>query len=74
MKYHKKVKECKSGSGAKSLRKYKFYDQMLFLCKIVTRRTTEASITSEKTSHNLTTKKLTHKPIMTLPHQPILPI
>ncbi|XP_053618010.1 uncharacterized protein LOC128679650 [Plodia interpunctella] len=48
MKYHKKVKECKSGSGAKSLRKYKFYDQMLFLCKIVTRRTTEASITSEK--------------------------
>lgn len=48
MKYHKKVKECKSGSGAKSLRKYKFYDQMLFLSKIVIRRTTEASITLEK--------------------------
>ncbi|XP_026732686.1 uncharacterized protein LOC113497355 [Trichoplusia ni] len=63
MKYHKKVKECKSGSGAKSLRKYKFYDQMLFLCKIVTRRTTEASITSEKNitqSHNKETDSQTN--------------
>lgn len=48
MKYHKKVKQCKSGSGAKSLRKYKFYDQMLFLSKIVIYRTTEESITPEK--------------------------
>lgn len=63
MKYDKKVKECKSGSGAKSLRKYKFYDQMLFLCKIVTRRTTEASITSEKNitqSHNKETDSQTN--------------
>lgn len=63
MKYHKKVKECKSGSGAKSLRKYKFYDQMLFLSKIVIHRTTEASITSEKNiaqSHNEETDSQTN--------------
>ncbi|GBP51860.1 hypothetical protein EVAR_88565_1 [Eumeta japonica] len=63
MKYHKKVKECKSGSGAKSQRKYKFYDQMLFLCKIVTCRTTEAIITSEKNitqSHNKKTDSQTN--------------
>ncbi|XP_038207071.1 uncharacterized protein LOC119828854 [Zerene cesonia] len=48
MKYHKKVMECKSGSGAKSVRKYKFYDQMIFLNKIIMRRACESSITSDQ--------------------------
>ncbi|CAG4957313.1 unnamed protein product [Colias eurytheme] len=48
IKCHRKVKQYETGSGAKSVRKYKFYDQMLFLSKIATHRTTKSSFTSEK--------------------------
>lgn len=37
MKCNKRLKEFKSGSGAKNVRKCDFYDQMLFLTKITTR-------------------------------------
>lgn len=44
MKCHRRLKEMKSGSGAKKIRKCDFYDEMLFLTKIVTRRDTESNI------------------------------
>ncbi|CAK1553423.1 unnamed protein product [Leptosia nina] len=55
MKYHKKIKGY--SPGAKKQRKYKFYDQMLFLRKIFVRRKTE-EIKSQKTRKiNLNKKK-----------------
>ena len=36
IKYDKKVHECKSGSAAKVIRKYMFYDEMMFLKKMKT--------------------------------------
>ncbi|KAK4884510.1 hypothetical protein RN001_000781 [Aquatica leii] len=44
MRYAKKMKEYQSGSGAKSASKYKFYEQMLFLNKIVCHRPTESNL------------------------------
>ncbi|XP_050667808.1 uncharacterized protein LOC126967403 isoform X2 [Leptidea sinapis] len=35
IKYDKKINECKSGSGAKKIRKYMFYDEMMFLKKML---------------------------------------
>lgn len=40
MRCDKKLKEYKSDSGAKSVQKYRFYDQMQFLNKIVGHRPT----------------------------------
>lgn len=39
----KKLKEYKSGSGTKSVKKYRFYDQMKFLNKIVDHRPTSTN-------------------------------
>ncbi|CAH1980464.1 unnamed protein product [Acanthoscelides obtectus] len=44
MKCHKKMGEYKSGAGAHKIRKYNFYDQMLFLSKIVEHRKTDSSM------------------------------
>ncbi|CAH1979196.1 unnamed protein product [Acanthoscelides obtectus] len=44
MKCHKKMGEYKSGAGAHKIRKYNFYDQMLFLSKIVEHRKTDPSM------------------------------
>lgn len=44
MRCSKKLKEYKSGSGAKSVTKYKFYEQMLFLNKVVCHRPTESNL------------------------------
>lgn len=44
MRCAKKLKEYKSGLGAKSVTKYKFYEQMLFLNKIMGHRPTESNM------------------------------
>nr|CAI5838028.1 unnamed protein product [Callosobruchus analis] len=44
MKCHKKHNEFKSGSEANKLRKYVYYDQMLFLKKIVDHRKTDSNM------------------------------
>ena len=44
MRCAKKLKEYKSGSGAKSSTKYKFYEQMMFLNKIIGHRPTESNM------------------------------
>ncbi|XP_072947281.1 uncharacterized protein [Epargyreus clarus] len=44
IKCNKKMKEYKSGAGAKKIRKYNFYDEMQFLQKIVEHRKTDSSM------------------------------
>lgn len=44
MRCDKKIKEYKSGSAAKPVQKYKFYEQMQFLNKIVGHRPTETNM------------------------------
>lgn len=45
IKYDKKINECKSGSSAKKIRKYMFYDEMMFLKKNVEHRKTDSNMT-----------------------------
>ncbi|CAH2006328.1 unnamed protein product [Acanthoscelides obtectus] len=49
MRCSKKMKEYKSGSEAKPITKYKFYEQMQFLNKIVSHRPTETNMPSAET-------------------------
>ncbi|OWR53840.1 hypothetical protein KGM_200654 [Danaus plexippus plexippus] len=60
MKCHRKLKEMKSGSGAKKIRKCDFYDEMLFLTKIITRRDTESNIPE---TTNVAKSPIEHTPI-----------
>lgn len=60
MKCHRRLKEMKSGSGAKKIRKCDFYDEMLFLTKIVTRRDTESNIPE---TTNVEKSPVEHTPI-----------
>ena len=66
MKYAKKVKECKSGSAAKNIKKYVFYEQMKFLKKVADHRQTKSNLnadTSNDSASNENTVDLTTREI-----------
>lgn len=52
-KYDKKINECKSGSGANKIRKYMFYEEMMFLKKIVEHRKTDSNMTEHVNDSSL---------------------
>lgn len=58
IKYDKKVNECKSGSAAKKIRKYMFYDEMMFLKKSVEHRKTDSNMTEHVNDSSLNNENI----------------